>query len=216
MGRSGNVDKTELRKRMRAVRAALSAEERRQRSEKVCARVIEGLIKPRMADWALVAAFIPVGTEIDVMPILRWCWAQRIAVAAPRVDRAAGVMTLHRVAGEEELQPGAYGIREPMPHAPPLAALPEGTLMLVPGLAFDAAGRRLGYGGGYYDRLLEQHRAALRSGALTLAAPIFAAQLVDVVPTEPHDVRVRFLITEAEMIDCTLNQSEESPWTSRS
>lgn len=192
---------------MAAVRKAMTVEERARRSEAVCERAVTTLLEPRKADIALVAAFIPYGTEIDVMPILRWCWAQRIAVAAPRVDAAAQKMTLHAIAGEHELQPGAYGIREPMPHTPPLAAPPPGTLMLVPGLAFDAAGRRLGYGGGYYDRLLEPHRAALDSGALTLAAPIFAAQLVDVVPTEPHDVKVRFLITEAELIDCAHTQS---------
>ena len=194
--------KQELRKRMAAVRRAMSEEERAKRSQAVCERAVAELLEPRKAGITLVAAFIPYGTEIDIVPILRWCWAQRIPVAAPRVDAAAQTMTLHLIAGEHELQPGAYGIREPMPHTPPLAALPPGTLMLVPGLAFDAAGRRLGYGGGYYDRLLHQHRAALESGALILAAPAFAAQLVDVVPTEPHDAKVRFLITETETIDC--------------
>lgn len=162
-------------------------------------------MKPRQ-----LACYIPFRSETDVMPVVRWCWAQRIPVAAPRVDAAAAharAMTLHNVAGEQDLQPGAFGIREPVPHAPQ-AALQPGTLMLVPGLAFDAAGRRLGYGGGYYDSLLAKHRAAVASGAMILAAPIFAAQLVRAVPDEPHDVRVRFLITEDGIIDCANKKGE--------
>jgi 5-formyltetrahydrofolate cyclo-ligase len=202
-------DKQALRRDMRARRDAIAPEERAAKSEAMFGHFVRawqagrfgspGAEQPRR-----LAGYVPFRSEADVLPILRWCWAQRIEASAPRVDAAAKRMTLHVLAGEEQLVPGAYGIREPAPQTPLAAAPAPGTsqLMLVPGLAFDAAGGRLGYGGGYYDRLLEDHAAALDSGALQLAACAFAAQLVDVVPTEPHDVRVRFLITEAGVMDC--------------
>lgn len=154
----------------------------------------------RCASPLRLAAYAAFRSEADAFGLSRWCWARGIPVAAPRVG-AAGDMTLREITGEEELMPGAYGIREPGPGAPE-APLAPGTLVLVPGLAFDAAGGRLGYGGGYYDRLLAGHRADIDAGAIVLAAPAFAAQLVDAVPTEPHDVRVRFLITEEGLLDC--------------
>ncbi|WP_158299346.1 5-formyltetrahydrofolate cyclo-ligase [Paenibacillus antri] len=201
--------KRELRERMTAARDAIPPKERAARSERLARHAIAAWEagafawgappdgeRPRRLAW--YAAF---RSEADAAGLARWCWARGIPVAAPRVDAAAKAMTLHDVAGEQELMPGTYGILEPAPHAP-LAALTPGTLTLVPGLAFDARGGRLGYGGGYYDRLLAPHRAAIDAGAILLAAPAFAAQIVDVVPTEPHDVRVRFLLTEEGIIDC--------------
>jgi 5-formyltetrahydrofolate cyclo-ligase len=204
------LQKSALREQMLLVRRNISAEERAQLSEQICAHFL--------AHWShelagrsgagqspmVLATFVPARTEVDVSPMMRWCWAQRIPVAVPLAEPATKSLSLRFVAGEEGLAPGAYGIREPAPAAP-LAPHPgPGTrmLMLVPGLAFDAAGRRLGYGGGYYDRLLATMRAAAESGALTLVAPAFAAQLLEVVPAEPHDARVRFLVTEAGIIDC--------------
>jgi 5-formyltetrahydrofolate cyclo-ligase len=217
-------DKQALRRYMTAERGGIPPEERAAKAEAMREHLVRawqagrfdrvsgeglGMERPGAAAPGLerpqrLAGYVPFRTEADVLPMLRWCWAQRIEVSVPRVDPAAKRMTLHAIAGEEQLMPGAYGIREPAPHAPLAAAQGPGTsqVMLVPGLAFDAAGRRLGYGGGYYDRLLEPLRPALASGALQLAAVAFAAQIVDVVPTEPHDVRVRFLITEAGVRDC--------------
>jgi 5-formyltetrahydrofolate cyclo-ligase len=206
-------DKQALRRRMAAFRNGMPAEERAAKAGLMRDRFVEawrtGTFDAFGAQPRQLACYVPFRSEADVMPIVRWCWSQRIEVSAPRVDPAAKRMTLHKIAGEEELQPGAYGIREPAPHAPLAAAPTPGTslLMLVPGLAFDAAGRRLGYGGGYYDRLLYKHRAALASGALQLAAAAFAAQIIGVVPAEPHDVRIRFLLTEAGIIDCSPSPS---------
>jgi len=204
-----------LRARMIAVRDALPADDR--------ARASEAIAETFLAAWEAGAfggatvettertlvCYLPFRSEVDVMPIVRDCWSRGIRVLAPRVDKRTKTMTLHAIAGEGDVRPGAYGIREPAPQTP-LAALSPGTVMLVPGLAFDAAGRRLGYGGGYFDRLLERRRAETASGAIALVAPAFSAQLVDVVPTEPHDARVRFLVTESGVIDCSQHESSNA------
>jgi len=205
-----NEAKRELRARMAAARNAIAPEERAARSERIARHVIAAWETGAFA-WSAepegerplrLACYIPIRSEADPLPLARWCWARGIPVAAPRVDAAARAMTLHDIAGEAALRPGAYGIREP-DAASPEAALAPGTLVLVPGLAFDARGGRLGYGGGYYDRLLARHRADIDAGAIVLAAPAFSAQLVDAVPVEPHDVRVRYVLTEDGLIDCS-------------
>jgi len=217
-----NEAKQQLRAHMKSIRDGLGASAREEKSAEVCrllmsqwAEPLRGGADARDASEGArppmtLAAFVPARSEVNVLAWMRWCWAQRIPVAVPRVELAARTMTLRYIAGEHELMPGPYGISQPAPHAP-LAPQPgpdTRMLMLVPGLAFDAAGRRLGYGGGYYDRLLQTCRPAIDSGALTLIAPAFAAQIRDVVPTQPHDIAVHFVVTEAGVIDCSQFQSE--------
>ena len=93
-----------------------------------------------------------------------------------------------------ELQAGAYGILEPRPD--PSRRVATEQFDLVPGLAFDRAGRRLGAGKGYYDRFL----AGIKAPKIALA---FAFQLVEQVPIEPHDQRVEVIVTENEVITCS-------------
>jgi 5-formyltetrahydrofolate cyclo-ligase len=89
---------------------------------------------------------------------------------------------------------GFRGIPEPRPDAPPVS--PQAVdWVLVPGVAFDVAGGRLGYGGGYYDRLLP----AMRAGTPRVAAA-FEAQIVAHVPRAPHDAGVDAIVTEARTI----------------
>ena len=94
----------------------------------------------------------------------------------------------------EPLSPGVWGIREPMPEA----AEVEPDILLVPLLAFDRTGRRLGYGGGYYDVTLARLRARKAVVAVGLA---FAVQEVPAVPTTPRDALLDLVLTEQEVID---------------
>jgi 5-formyltetrahydrofolate cyclo-ligase len=90
----------------------------------------------------------------------------------------------------EELRPGRYGVPSPPTEAAP-EALGAGDLVLVPGLAFDGAGRRLGRGGGHYDRAL----AAAEEGTVAIGVG-YEFQRVDAVPVEPHDVALDAVVTE--------------------
>jgi 5-formyltetrahydrofolate cyclo-ligase len=92
-----------------------------------------------------------------------------------------------------DLVSGVWGIREPAAHCPRSDAKQAG-FMLVPGVAFTGRGERLGYGGGYYDRLLMNVPLARRVGAG------FASQVVEVLPTDAHDQRVHVVVTERETL----------------
>lgn len=107
------------------------------------------------------------------------------AIALPRVVAKDAPLEFHHVPDGAVLAPGSFGIPEPLAHWP--RAVPD--VLLVPLLAFDGAGRRLGYGGGFYDRTL----AALNVPAIGIA---YAGQEVPSLPAEPHDMALSAILTE--------------------
>jgi 5-formyltetrahydrofolate cyclo-ligase len=105
-----------------------------------------------------------------------------------RVDRQLEFALVERW---EDLRPGRYGVLEPAPEVPAVALL-AGDLVLVPGIAFDAAGARLGRGGGFYDRTFPTGRA----GGPLLYGIAYELQIVDEVPHDSHDRRMNAIVTE--------------------
>ena len=134
-----------------------------------------------------VSAFVAMGGEPDVLDP----WPQGKNVALPRV--AGEGLSLHLVESSDELRCGAFGILEPVEDAVP--AGDSFDLILVPGLAFDERGRRLGRGKGYYDRFLAT-ATGLRVGVC------HDFQIVDSVPREAHDLAMDFLVTPTRVIFC--------------
>jgi len=117
-------------------------------------------------------------------------------VLLPRVDAAGRRMTLHRIVDvRADLEPGVYGIPEPSASCPEVRIEAVDTI-LVPGLAFDIDGYRVGRGGGYYDRLL----GACRPDVVTVSIA-YDNQVVAPVPREPHDRPVAHVLTELRTID---------------
>lgn len=139
-----------------------------------------------------VAVYAAVGREADPREAAAAWLAAGLTVAWPRVVGTA--LRFHRAAGLDALEAGYRGILEPRPQAPlvPLEAI---DLLVVPGVAFDRRGGRLGQGGGFYDRLLAA--PARRALAVGLG---YAVQLMDEVPTEAHDQRLDAVITERELL----------------
>ena len=118
--------------------------------------------------------------------------ARAKTLVLPKVNRATRDLDLFRVgAPETELEPGVFGIREPVPSRCAPASLDAVDFVLVPGVVFDARGGRIGRGAGYYDRLLARCRPGTR-----LVAAAFEVQVVDEVPREPHDRRVDLVVSE--------------------
>jgi 5-formyltetrahydrofolate cyclo-ligase len=135
--------------------------------------------------------------EVENHELLRAMLQEGKRIITPKINSPAHLLENYLVTRFEALAPGAFGILEPSVErgALPFEDLSAIDLVIVPGLAFDRQGNRLGYGGGYYDRLLEKIRAPK-------AAPAFAAQILDAVPAEAHDQRVDFIVTEEEVIAC--------------
>lgn len=141
-------EKRSLRRHLRAVREAIPHEERHRRDR----LLIEALSKSQHYLTArVILAYAPFGFEIDVMPLLHRAIAEGKRVALPLMH-GKGEMSFHFVDDLETLTVSAYGIREPSSDAPRYEC--GDALCLVPALAYDEAGYRIGYGGGYYDRFL--------------------------------------------------------------
>ncbi len=158
------------------------------------ARLAENLwaaaVVPRRA---AVSGYWPIGDEIDVMPALLALAADGHKVALPVIVGRGRPLEFRVWREGDATRRGAFGIREPLDAAPAI----EPDVVLVPLLAFDRAGFRLGYGGGFYDRSL----AALRARSPVLAVGIaWSAQEVAAVPRGGHDEPLDWVVTERDAI----------------
>jgi 5-formyltetrahydrofolate cyclo-ligase len=170
---------------MRLVLAELTADERAAQSSRICLQLTA---PPAWQQAETLMAFVPMVTEPDVLPCLRHSAAQGRVIALPRWNPVASDYQPALMPGDGQLVPGPFGVLEPPPDSPTFA-LEQLDLVVVPGLAFDRCGRRLGRGKGFFDRLLTRARRAQRWGVA------FGLQIVDEVPTAPHDVNVDVLVT---------------------
>ncbi|MGH8913741.1 MAG: 5-formyltetrahydrofolate cyclo-ligase [Acidimicrobiia bacterium] len=159
-------------------------------------RVVDGLfgwLSARLP--GAISGFLPMEGEVDLTPLMQrlpgWRWA------LPRVE-PDGSMTFRDAALPRETH--RFGMEQPVGSGP-VIPIHELDVVLVPGLAFDRLGGRLGHGGGHYDRILSRARPDTISIGI---AP--AMRLVDAVPVEPHDVRVGWLATESGVVRCLPNE----------
>ena len=187
-------DKSALRKRMAAIRDAISPEARRAKSEAI-ARQLSGWDAFRQARTILV--FLSTRSEALTEPVVAAALAAGKTVGAPRTILSEKRLDFRRVrGGEGELAPGPFGISEPHPDLPAVEP-PDADVILVPGLAFDEQGYRLGYGGGFYDRLLAD--PVVNGVTVGLA---FEEQVIERVARGERDLPVDWVATERRMIDC--------------
>lgn len=149
------------------------------------------LAECRPQSGAVVAGYWPMGTEIDIRPLLKALAERGHLLALPVTPGRGAALAFHAWAWEQPLARGPLGTSQP---ASGRVVRPD--WLLVPLLAFDRAGRRLGYGGGYYDRTL----AAL-PGATAIGCA-FAAQEVPEVPAGQDDIALPCIATEAGIIRC--------------
>ena len=180
--------KAALREEVLRRRGALPDGERASSSRRIVAAVLD---LPAYERSRTVLAYASFGPELQTDGFVRRVLDDGKRLVLPRVER--GGLALYEVSDPaRDLAPGTWGIREPVPdRCPPVN--PGGVdFALVPGVAFDPAGRRLGYGGGFYDRLLG---GGLSDGARTVAGA-FEIQVVQEVPVDPSDVPVDLVVTE--------------------
>jgi len=171
-------------------RDAIPAAERAQAAEAIAARPFPLAIEP----GTIVSGFMPLKTEINPLPLLRKLAAAGARLALPAIAGRGNPLTMRAFAFGDELASGQWGIREPKPDAGDAA--PD--VMLVPLLAFDRNGHRIGYGAGYYDMTIAKFRAMKPVIAAGIA---FAAQEIPEVPITPRDARLDLVLTEREVID---------------
>jgi 5-formyltetrahydrofolate cyclo-ligase len=182
--------KSALRREALARRDALPADARTQAAEAIAARPFPLEITP----GTVVSGFMPLKTEINPLPLMRKLAAAGAKLALPVVAGRGKPLIMRAFAFGDALNSGQWGIKEPKPEAGEVA--PD--ILLVPMLAFDRQGHRIGYGAGYYDMTI----AALRARKPAIACGIaYAAQEVDAVPVTPRDARLDLVLTERGVID---------------
>lgn len=186
--------KAALRQDLLARRTALSPEEHAAASLAAQRRVLE---LPQWREARDVACYCPFRGEMAVDLLLADAWERGVRVLLPRCrPEEPGAMEFACAACAADLHPGAFSILEPHPDRCPALTQCAPDLAILPAVAFDRQGYRLGYGGGYYDRLLagEAFRPRLVLGIC------FDLQLVDVLPREPWDRPVHGVVTDKELL----------------
>jgi 5-formyltetrahydrofolate cyclo-ligase len=182
--------KIELRKIALARRDALGADVRAAAAQAIAARPFPMPVPP----GAIVSGFMPLKSEINPLPLMRTLADAGAKLALPVVAGKGKPLTMRAFTFGDVLASGVWGIREPKPEAPEV--FPD--ILLVPLLAFDRSGHRIGYGAGYYDMTITALRARKSVAAVGIA---FAAQEVAQVPSTPRDARLDLVLTEHEIID---------------
>lgn len=183
-----SMHKKALRNEIRARAEAIAPDEVQRRSAAACARLVE-LPEYRAADTLMI--YLSMAHEIDTTPLALRAWDDRKRVLAPAVFWEQRRMTPVEIRSlSSDVRAGASGIREPVGDRP--APIGEIDLIVVPGLAFDGRGNRLGRGRGFYDRFLSH-----RDFRATICALAFEEQIVEAVPAEAHDMRVHVIVTDA-------------------
>ena len=194
------IDKSALRRRYGELRSMLSPVERTTAE----AAIYESLFSlPAWREATVICGYMSVRGELNTTPILHRAISEGKTVALPVTvtDATEGRMIFRSLPDGEldRLVPARFGIPEPAEDCPELHPADfSGALILVPALAFDHEGYRLGYGGGYYDRflqgLLEENIPATTVGLA------FSACVTDMLLRNPHDIPVQFILDERRII----------------
>jgi len=182
--------KRALRREVLAERDALASDDRTARSEAIAERFLE---LTEVADAETALAFWSFGSEVETAPLIARLRSRGTTVALPRIE-GNDVVPVVATPGAR-MSATSFGAMEPAEGR--VLDVAELDLVVVPGVAFDRSCGRVGYGGGYYDRLLGERRA----GAAAIAIA-FGLQVVDRVPSGAVDRRLDGVVTETEVIRC--------------
>ncbi|MFB6344981.1 MAG: 5-formyltetrahydrofolate cyclo-ligase [bacterium] len=197
------MSKSTIRDRMLEWRRGISEEEWTSRSQNICQRLLDNVSFSRLT----VMTYAAINREVDLSHMIDQV-PDTTCFCLPVVDVERKTLTAHKLTKPRDLrrstemarpvgtmETGPYGILEPSPDENPVVDSIDLDLVLVPGLAFDVNGGRLGYGEGYYDRFLSQ-----LDETTTKIGVCFDEQLVkDPLPVSEHDVPVERVVTETRM-----------------
>jgi len=189
------LDKALLRKELLRKRDAIPPEVRRVKSGLIRDRLFS-LDEIRNANILLL--FASFRTEVDTFEMIKKILSEGKKAVLPKVDRERRQLVLYEIRAIAELVRGCMGIPEPSVHTDERTATINGVdVVIVPGAGFDLSGDRIGYGGGYYDRLLSG-----LTREIPIIAPAYEEQIIDAIPTEPYDVKVHAIVTDRRVIRC--------------
>jgi len=187
-------EKARIRKVVLGVRDSIAPETRAAKDSLIKERL---LALPQFLHAQVIFFFASFRSEVSTGPPMEESLKRGRRVVVPRVDKESRNLKLYEIASLSELVPGYMGIPEPDAAEKRRRDINDTDLVIMPGAAFDSRGNRLGYGGGYYDRLLSG-----LSKSIPLIAVAYEEQIIDSVPFGPHDVKVHAIVTDKRVIEC--------------
>lgn len=185
-------DKKSIRQKAFLLRDAIPPELRLLKDEKIKNTLISLNAFDKAATVMLFASF---RSEVDTFKIINHCISIGKRTVLPKADKDNCDLLLYEIKNTEELAKGYFGILEPEASKDRLVSVEELDFIAVPGAAFDTRCNRVGYGKGFYDRLLSRRKCP----AFALA---YEEQIFDSVPVDEHDVRLDGIITDERIIRC--------------
>jgi 5-formyltetrahydrofolate cyclo-ligase len=189
------TDKDLLRAELLKKRDAIPSEVRRAKDRLIRERLLS---LDEVKDAHVLFFFASFRSEVDTIEPMKSLLAGGKRLVLSKVDRENHLLHLYEIKSVDELAPGYMGIPEPsILSGERTVAVNDIDAVVIPGAGFDEAGNRIGYGGGYYDRLL----SSIRMG-VSVVAPAYEEQIVGSVPVEPHDIRVGTIVTDRRVIRC--------------
>jgi 5-formyltetrahydrofolate cyclo-ligase len=186
-------DKAEVRKELLRRRDRIPPEVRKAK-DRIIREKLLSLEEFRNA--AVMFFFASFRTEVDTTELIQIALATGKQVVLPKVNADRHELLLFEVRDFGDLAAGYMGIPEPSAGARQ-TGINDVDIVIIPGAGYDASGNRVGYGGGYYDRLL----SGLQKD-VPVIAPAYEEQVLDAAPSEPHDVRVNVIVTDRRTIRC--------------
>ncbi|PEC51210.1 5-formyltetrahydrofolate cyclo-ligase [Bacillus sp. AFS077874] len=185
------MEKKEIRNSMMKNLKNISASERDEKSK----QIIEKLLNTEeMKSGDIIATTMPMEHEINTKYLITACWKMNKSVVVPKCNHETRKMHFYKINSFDDLKKGYFGIQEPIEEKCEEISKELIDLIIVPGVAYTKNGERLGYGGGYFDRYLEDYNKQL----LALAYDI---QIIEEIPTEKHDIKMPLILTESRIIE---------------
>lgn len=190
------IDKALLRKELLGRRDAIPSGVRKAKDRVIHERLMS-LDEIKKAN--VLFFFASFRSEVNTLDAIAQLLINGKRIVLPKVDRERHVLLLYEVKGIEELTAGYMNIPEPAVFTEErMVDINNVDAAIIPGAGFDAEGNRIGYGGGYYDRLLSS-----LTHHVPVVAPAYEEQIVESVPAEPHDIRADMIVTDRRVIRCT-------------
>jgi 5-formyltetrahydrofolate cyclo-ligase len=186
------MNKELLRKELLHKRNALSLKEIENKSNEIFLKIIS---TEEYKNATTIMFYISKGNEVSTIKIIEHAFKNKKEVCVPKTDIIKHILHPIKInALEGELKKGHFGIHEPLYEEKKVIPLHNINLIVLPGIAFDTNGHRLGWGKGYYDKFLEKH------GKIHKAGLAFEFQILPELPKDKHDIPVNMIVTEERVI----------------
>lgn len=184
-----NTNKSELRKKLKEKLIELTNKQFETKSSLITNKILQ---LPIWKEANIVGITLPIGKEVDTIPLIEQGWSENKTIAVPKTEAKLSQMDFYEINDFTKLEKSSFGILEPIISKTTLVEHTKIDLLIIPCLGFDEHLYRLGYGGGYYDRYLADFTGITCGIA-------FECQKIDQVPTERFDIPLHMIVTEEKV-----------------